>query len=183
LRGKPLALLALAYGVVAAWGLLWLARGLALRSSRSLLATVAGLILVGQAGIAWESHRTFAGAVRGEWGADPRAGILAKMRRSGSSPEVIAAMEAHVEERQAALADLTSFPAWLRHRLSNVKSFPAGSPWPAVIWSLEVLTGTVAGLWIGRRLARWTGGVADGVQRREADASESTNHGVRDEPE
>lgn len=152
---KPIALLAVAYAALATGGLLWLARELRLNARRCLLVVTAGLVLAGQVGVAWESHRAFSAAVRAYWGPDPRAGILLQMRRSNASAEDIRAMEAVVAERRRALAARTSFSAWLRHRLSLITRFSAGSPWPAAIWALEVVAGTAAGVWVGWRLVRW----------------------------
>ena len=154
---RPIALLAVAYAAVTTWVVLWLAGELRLKAGRRVLAATAGCVLVGQLGVAWESHRAFAAAVRAYWGPDPRAGMLAQMRRSGAAAEDVAVMEAAVAERRQALSARTSVSAWLRHRLSQIRRFDAGSPWPAVIWALEVLAGTAAGVWIGWRAVRWAG--------------------------
>jgi hypothetical protein len=154
---KPLALLAVAYAAVATWVLLWLAGELRLKAGRRMVAVVAGCVIVGQLGVAWESHRAFAAAVRTYWGPDPRAGMLAQMRRSGAAAEDVAVMEAAVTERRQALSARTSISAWLRHRLSQIRRFDASSAWPAVIWVLEILAGTTAGLLIGWRVAHWAG--------------------------
>ena len=170
---KPIALVALAYAALATWVLLWLAGELRLNSRSRLLVAAAGLVLAGQIGVAWESHRVFASAVRTYWGPDPRAGMLSQMRRSQTSAEDIAVMEAAIAERRRALAARTSFSAWLRHRLSQVTRFSPGSLWPAVTWAVELLVGTAAGLWIGWRLNRWSGTVPNRSSPPDSDAPAS----------
>jgi hypothetical protein len=155
---KPIGLAALAFGALTAWGLLWLATELRLAGGRRLLAAAAVLILAGQVGIALESHRVFAARERQRWGPDPAAWIREGISRgTDQSGETTAALVLAAEERRRLLEQITSFPAYLQFRLSNVGTFAIESPWPPLIWGIEVLAGTGLGLWLGRRIALATG--------------------------
>ena len=160
-RIKLLGLFAVAYGLLAGWGTGQLARISGIHSRRIVAIVSFGVIIAGQVGMALESHRLFAAELRRQYQADPIAALLKQLpfpQQPKDQAKLKETIEQNRRERARRLAELTSFSAYLQHR---VKSLSWSQPWAVLLWAVEVLLASAAGAFLAGRVAsgdvpKWT---------------------------
>lgn len=154
MRVRLLGLFSLVYGLAGGLFLGKVAGAFHLRRSGAALVASFLLIAAAEAGLTLESYRLW------------RAGQMARLERAAeemrplptvpTSPPPPSGLPS-LAQRQAAEVlldamrdDQVSFRRYLALRLTRRGDWPA--PWPAVIWSLELLLGSAAGAWFARRI-------------------------------
>lgn len=159
-RVKLLGLFAVGYGFLAGWGLSRLADLVDLSNRRVLISASLALILAGQLGLVWESHRLYEVRERKrlETTAQPLFPQLLQQTaklESGEDLDNLRTAEALAsslqQERQRVLAERTRFQNYLKHRVSALGDWPP--PWPLVFWCVETFLGTFVGVGVIHRMA------------------------------
>lgn len=160
-RIKLLGLFAVGYGALAGWGLARLAEIVGGIGRTTVLAASVLLLIGGQVGLAWESHRLYAARERQRF-ENAAAPVLPQLLKgtgrvgtadSGTRVNAARKLASSVQrDRQRALARRTRFDAYLTYRISALGDWSA--PWPGIVWGAEVLLGTIAGTGLAARMLR-----------------------------
>ncbi len=162
-RIKLIGLFAVAIGLLGGFILRYLAVLWGLRSTKSLIMTVAVMLLALQIGIvvgAWQRQvrlldaGTQANPILAQL-ALQREQVLAGRTEVGSEERKLQdeMLQSIDNNERMFLDDIEQerrFAWYLQQRLSGFGALTP--PWPTLVWSLEVLIGTVAGVWLFRRM-------------------------------
>ncbi|MFN0197999.1 MAG: hypothetical protein ACKVT0_14735 [Planctomycetaceae bacterium] len=161
-RIKLIGLFSIAIGLLAGFASRYLAMMWGLSPTKSLMVSVGIMLLALQIGVGvgtWQRHLRVLDADKE---ANPvlaqmalqREQVLAARTEDGSDERKLQQeMLQSIESNERMLLDEIDrerrFGHYLEQRLSTIGALTP--PWPAVIWSAEILLGTAAGLWIFRR--------------------------------
>jgi len=147
-RVRLLLLFAIGFGLLAGWGSGVLADEFGVRRSRRGAAITAALAVAGLANVAVSAYRQSQEDARATIDRDPQQ--LTALRVLEGAMEDDPELRRRYHEERARLQP--SFPGYLSRRLLAFGY--VAPPWPAVIWSAEVLSGAAAAAWMFRREAR-----------------------------
>lgn len=161
-RIKALGLFALVFGVSAGWLIAHIANFLQFTRRVPFVCGAGILILCGLIGMAAESHRLHAGAIKQQYSADPTGFLKNQLDNpddSTNTDQLQDYIEEASQERAKKLVEMTGFGAYLEYRTSpghtssgQLRGWPA--PWPWVLFVSELLLGTVGGVIVAHRSLR-----------------------------
>jgi hypothetical protein len=149
-RFRLLLLFSIGFGLLAGWGARVIADEFEVRRSGRGAAITALLTILGLANVAWAAYRQSQATARETIARDPQQ-LTALRILEGAMKDDPALQRRYREERARLQPD---FGDYLTRRLL-VFGYVA-PPWPIVIWSAELLAGSVAAAWMFRRRGRRT---------------------------
>lgn len=144
-RFRLLLLFSIGFGLLTGWIAAELARGCGLRASRWSAGAMFMLTVAGLVNQAWTAYRQVEAAARRIVAADSQQLLALQVLKSAieDDPEL---RQRYLEER-ARLQP--TFGDYLTERLTSVTRLR--SPWPAVVWGLELCLGGAAAAWMFAR--------------------------------
>jgi hypothetical protein len=147
-RVRLLLLLAIAFGLLTGWGAGVIADEFGVRRSRLGSVLTAVLTITGLANVATAAYRQSQEMARATVASDPQQ-LMALRVLEGAMKDDPELQQRYREEKARLQPD---FGDYLTRRLLVFGHL--SPPWPAVIWSAELLAGGVAAAWMFRREVR-----------------------------
>lgn len=160
-RLKLFLVYAIVYGLVSGGALTTLAIRFGLPVKKTLLLTIIGLTICGQALVLYLSHQRYQEETLKRFQTDQTMFAIDRMFANGEPPDDPKSrqdyeqfrkqVEAAKAERREKEQNLLKISSYLKHRISPVANLT--TPWPELFWILELILCCFAAIWASRQVA------------------------------